>query len=132
MFVGEAPGRQESLTGQPFVGKPGKFLTRLLKSIAIKRENVYITSPIKYYPGNRKPKDSEIAHGRIHLVKQIAIVDPKLIVLLGNVAIKGALGQSSRLLSELHGQTERENGRKYFFTFHSSAARRFPKIRRLM
>lgn len=131
MFIGEAPGRQESLTGRPFVGRSGKFLTRLLESIAIKRENVYITSPVKYYPGARAPLDAEISHGRVHLQKQIDIISPKLVVLLGKVAAKSVLG-TSLMIGKFHGKAVKRDGREYFFTFHPSAALRFPKIRILM
>lgn len=131
MFVGEAPGREESLTGRPFVGRSGKFLTELLSLIGIKREDVYITSPVKYFPGARAPTDAEISHGRTHLRKQIDIIGPKLIILLGNVASKGVLGKSF-MVGQWHGKTKRENGRDHFFTFHPSAALRFPKIRKLI
>lgn len=131
MLIGEAPGRQESLTGRPFVGRSGKFLTRLLESISIKRENVYITSPVKYYPGARAPLDAEISHGRVHLQKQIDIISPKLVVLLGKVAAKSVLG-TSLMIGKFHGRAVKRDGREYFFTFHPSAALRFPKIRILM
>lgn len=131
MFVGEAPGKQESLTGIPFVGRSGKFLTELLKSIGISRKDVYITSPVKYFPGYRAPTNIEINHGRKHLQKQIDIIGPKLIVLLGKVAGKGVLGRDL-MVSKIHGKLIKENGRNYFVTFHPSAVIRFPKIRSLL
>lgn len=131
MFVGEAPGKQESLTGRPFVGRSGKFLTELLKSIGIDRKDTYITSPVKYFPGYRAPTNAEITHGRTHLQKQIEIISPKVIVLLGNVASRGVISKSYTI-SKLHGQTIEANEQKLFFTFHPSAALRFPKIRKLI
>jgi len=131
MFLGEAPGVEESKTGKPFVGKSGKFLNKLLESIGIKREEVFITSPVKYYPGKRAPTDEEISHGMIHTSKQIEVINPKIIVLLGNVAIKGTLGKDYKI-SEIHGKPIKKDKRIYFPTFHPSAARRFPKIRKPM
>lgn len=131
VFIGEAPGRQESQTGRPFVGRSGKFLTELLQSIGLKREDVFITSPVKYYPGPRTPSTKEIVHGMTHLQKQIDTINPKLIVLLGNVAAMGVLGKGYAV-GKFHGQITRASKRDYFFTFHPSAARRFPKIRVLM
>ena len=131
MFLGEAPGINESKIGKPFVGKSGKFLNKLLESIGIKREEVFITSPVKYYPGKRAPTDEEISHGMVHTWKQIEIINPKIIVLLGNVAIKGTLGKNYKI-SEIHGKPIKKGGRIYFPTFHPSAARRFPKIRKLV
>jgi len=131
MFLGEAPGINESKIGKPFVGKSGKFLNKLLESIGIKREEVFITSPVKYYPGKRAPTNEEISHGMVHTWKQIEIINPKIIVLLGNVAIKGTLGKNYKI-SEIHGKPIKKDGRIYFPTFHPSAARRFPKIRKLV
>lgn len=132
MFIGEAPGREESLSGRPFIGRSGRFLTELLSSIGISRKDVYITSPVKYFPGYRAPTNMEITHGGVHLQKQIEIIDPKLIVLLGNVAARGVLERNFGGISKLHGQLIEANGRKHFFTFHPSAAVRFSKIRRLI
>lgn len=131
MFVGEAPGKEESLTGRPFVGRSGRFLTSLLNSIGIRREDIYITSPVKHFPGYRVPTNAEIAHGREHLQQQISIINPKLIVLLGNVAARAVLKRSF-MVNKMHGELLRANGRNHFFTFHPSAALRFPKIRKLI
>lgn len=129
-FVGEAPGREEAKTGRPFVGLSGKFLTHLLTSIGINRQDVYITSPVKYFPGSRAPTDEEIEHGKTHFLKQIKIIKPRLIVLLGNVAIRSVLGEGFRI-SEIHGEPIGKEGVTYFPTFHPSAARRFTKVRQL-
>jgi len=132
IFLGEAPGLNESKTGHPFIGRSGKFLTKLLLSIGLKREEVFLTSPVKYYPGNRAPKNEEIRHGMIHTSKQIEIIDPKLIVMLGNVALKALFPNEKFKLSKIHDKIIKKEGRIYFPTFHPAAAMRFPKIRKLM
>ncbi len=89
MFIGEAPGREEDLTGRPFVGRAGKFLDEILEYIGIKRENVYITSILKCRPpNNRNPKKEEINACSPYLEEQIAIIKPKIIVTLGNFSTK--------------------------------------------
>jgi len=128
IFLGEAPGYQESKTGRPFVGRAGKFLTKMLDSIGLKREDVFITSPVKYFPGKRAPTLEEIRHGMVHTKKQIEIINPKIIVLLGNVAIKALLDEKLRV-SDIHGKVIEKNGVKYFPTFHPSAAMRFTGMR---
>jgi len=132
IFLGESPGPQESVKGEPFVGPSGKFLDKLLDSIGIKREDVFITSPLKYYPGRRAPTNEEIMHGMIHTSKQIEIINPKLIVMLGNVALKALFPNEKFTVTEIHGRLIEKNNRIYFPTFHPSAARRFPKIREKM
>lgn len=132
IFLGMAPGICESKTGRPFVGRAGKFLTKMLDSIGIDRKEVYITSPVKYYPGRRAPTDEEIAHGRIHLLKQIEIINPKLIVLLGNVALRAIFPDEKLLVSKIHGKAIEKNGITYFPTFHPSAAMRFTGMRNAM
>lgn len=143
MFVGEAPGREEAKTGRPFVGRSGKFLTGLLASIGVDRKEVFITSPVKYYPASagrnplrrakargRAPTDREIRHGKIHLEKQIAAIQPRIIVLMGRVAHKALLGDVK--ISRVHGKTMRRDGLLYFSTFHPAAALRFPRVKRLI
>lgn len=132
IFMGEAAGPTESKTGRPFVGRAGKFLSSLLNSIGIKREEVFITSPVKYYPGRRAPNLKEIKHGMIHTSKQIEIINPKLIVMLGNTALKALFPSEKFSVSEVHGKIMRRNDRIYFPTFHPAAAMRFPKIKEKM
>jgi DNA polymerase len=131
MFIGEAPGIEESKTGKPFIGRAGKFLDKLFALIKIERKNVFITSPLKYYPGRRSIKNLEIEHGKIHLQKQIEIIQPKLIVLLGNVAIKATLGRNYELL-KIHGKLIEKDSIFYFPTFHPAAGMRFPKVKKLI
>jgi DNA polymerase len=137
VFVGEAPGREEAKVGRPFVGRSGKFLTQLLLQIGIKREDVFITSPVKYLPAGRQslpkrgtPTNKDITHGMTHLFKQIEIINPKLIVLLGQVAVKALLEKGN--ISEMHGEMVKKGNRLYFATFHPAAAIRFPKIKALI
>lgn len=128
MFIGEAPGFTESQTGRPFVGRAGKFLNKMLDKIDVKREEVFITSPVKYFPGRRAPTLEEIRHGMVHTKKQIEIVKPKVIVLLGNAALHGLIDEKLNI-SKVHGKKIEKDGIRYFPTFHPSAAMRFTKPR---
>ncbi len=128
VFIGMCPGREESKVGKPFVGRSGRFLNQMLKSIGIKRKGVYIISPIKYYPGKRILRKKEIQHGMIHTLKQLKIIKPKIVVLLGKVALEALLNKKE--LDKLHGEIIRKDGITYIPTFHPAAAMRFPKIRK--
>ncbi len=128
MLVGQAPGKQEDEQRRPFVGRSGLLLNTLLKKAGIKRDRAYITSVVQFYPpGNREPSPSEIALCLPFLKRQIDIIKPKFILLLGNVAIGALLGKGSA--SELHGKPVSKDGITYFPTFHPAAALRFPSIR---
>ncbi|MCK8518671.1 type-4 uracil-DNA glycosylase [Methanoculleus sp. 7T] len=84
MLIGEAPGKQEDLTGRPFVGRAGKFLEGLLAGIGLSRDEVFIANIVKHRPpGNRDPRDEEIRACTPYLEEQIRIVEPKVIVMLG-------------------------------------------------
>ena len=131
VFIGEAPGKTESQTGRPFIGRSGKFLRQLINQIGLKEDKVYITSPVKYLPKRGTPSESEIAHGRIHLIKQLSIIKPKLIVLLGNVAYR-ALIQEPPSIYKYHAEVIEKDKQKYFPTFHPAAAIRFKKIKTLI
>lgn len=128
MFIGEAPGKTESLTGRPFVGRSGKLLRSLIKEAGLKEDDFFITSPVKYLPEKGTPTPSDIRHGKIHLDKQIEIIDPKIIVLLGSVAAQGVLGKKIPIVKD-HGKTIVENLKKYFLTLHPAAVVRFAKFR---
>ncbi len=131
VFVGEAPGKKEALTGRPFVGRSGQFLRSLIRDIGLKEEDVFITSPVKYLPDRGTPAPKDIAHGRIHLLKQLEIINPKIIVLLGSVAGQGVLEQKIPINMQ-HGNAIEKDDKKYFVTFHPSAALRFPPLRKLI
>lgn len=131
MFVGEAPGRTEALTGRPFVGRSGKLLRRLINESGLSEEDVYITSPVKYLPDYVTPKPSDIEHGLTHFEKQIEAIDPKFIVLLGRVACLAVLKKNISVVLE-HGNILDDNGRKYFITVHPAAALRFKKMKKIL
>lgn len=103
VFIGEAPGKKEDETGHPFIGASGKFLDLLLENIKIKRENVYITSIVKYRPpNNRDPRPEEKEACQEWLVGELKIIKPKLIVFLG----RHSMGQflPSLKISDVHGK----------------------------
>lgn len=131
VFLGEAPGREEARTGRPFVGRSGKLLRSLIGSIGLKEEDVYITSPVKYLPDRGTPTREDIVHGRMHLLKQLDVIAPKLIVLLGKTAAKAMLDQDIPILKE-HGKIIQKDGRRYFLTLHPAAAVRLQKFRPIL
>jgi DNA polymerase len=89
LFVGEGPGEQEDLRGEPFVGRAGQLLTRLIEEIGLTRADVYIANVVKCRPpGNRDPQPVEIAACRPYLEAQVAFIRPKVVVALGNFATK--------------------------------------------
>lgn len=130
VFIGEAPGKNEAITGRPFIGRSGKLLRAMITGIGLLESQVYITSPVKYLPDRGTPTSSDIAHGRIHLMRQFEIIKPKLVVLLGRVAAEGVLEKKVAVVKE-HGQiiarsTGSEFQTKYFLTLHPAAVLRFP------
>lgn len=126
VFIGEAPGKNEAIVGRPFIGRSGKLLRFMIQDSGLKIEDVYITSPVKYLPDRGTPTSLDIKHGREHLMKQLEIIKPKIVVLLGRVAAEGVL-QSRIQVTKEHGKVidERE-GVKYFLTIHPAAVLRFP------
>jgi uracil-DNA glycosylase family 4 len=128
-FIGEAPGKEEAKIGRPFIGKSGKFLRGVLREMGLEEGKVFITSPVKYLPIRGTPSRADIVHGRIHLFRQLAVVDPKVVVLLGKVAAWALLGLEGSVSRE-HGKVIKKEGRVYLVTFHPAAAMRFPKIRK--
>lgn len=126
VFIGEAPGKQEAMIGRPFIGRSGQLLRGLIREIGLREDDVYITSPVKYLPDRGTPTSEDIAHGRIHLMKQFAVIQPKFVVLLGRVAAEGVL-EMKIAVSKEHGQViSEQNGIKYYVTYHPAAALRFP------
>lgn len=130
-FVGEAPGKDEDEQGRPFVGRSGKFLDRLFDKTGLARNHIYITSSVKCRPpNNRAPRIKELEICKNSwLDRQISLVDPGIVVLLGKVPLFQIL-RTKQNLDELHGCTINCNGRIYFITYHPAAAMRFPQIRR--
>lgn len=131
VFIGEAPGKTEAKTGRPFIGRSGQLLRSLIREIGLKEEDVFITSPVKYLPDRGTPTPKDIAHGRTHLMAQFAIIDPKIVILLGSTAIQGVL-EEKLPVTKVHGTIKEKNGMKYFITFHPAAALRFPPLRKLL
>jgi uracil-DNA glycosylase len=122
MFVGEAPGFHEDRQGLPFVGPSGQLLNRLLEGIGLRRQDVYIANVVKSRPpGNRDPLPDEIAACRPWLDAQIRLVDPKVVVTLGNFAAKTLL-ETTTGITRLRGRTYPFQGRVLLPTFHPAAA----------
>jgi uracil-DNA glycosylase len=122
MFVGEAPGFHEDRQGIPFVGPSGQLLNRLLEGIGLRRQDVYICNVVKSRPPqNRDPQPDEIAACRPWLDAQIRLVDPKVVVTLGNFAAKTLL-ETTTGITRLRGQTYPFQGRVLLPTFHPAAA----------
>jgi uracil-DNA glycosylase len=122
MFVGEAPGFHEDRQGVPFVGPSGQLLNRLLEGIGLRRQDVYICNLVKSRPpNNRDPLPDEIAACRPWLDAQIRLVDPKVVVTLGNFAAKTLL-ETTTGITRLRGRTYPFQGRVLLPTFHPAAA----------
>lgn len=120
MFVGEAPGKTEDEQGKPFVGAAGKILAAMLESIGLKREDVYITNVVKCRPPmNRDPLSEEVACCADYLQREIEIIRPKLIILLGRHAMDRFL--PGLKISKDHGRPFRRNGQVYFPVYHPAA-----------
>jgi len=147
VFIGEAPGKKEAIVGRPFIGRSGQLLRSLIREIGLDDEkDVYITSPVKYLPLRGTPTPQDIVHGRTHLMKQLAIIEPKFVVLLGRVAAEGVLQKKVAVVKERGSVIEESTSLKprgarkdgpshrgeprrsiqYFLTYHPAAALRFP------
>ncbi len=125
MLVGEAPGRQEDIEGRPFVGRSGELLTKMLRAIGLERKEVFITSVIKCRPPrNRTPNKQEMEACLPYLLRQIDLLDPRLILCLGSTAAK-ALLKTERPLSRLRGSFHDLGGRKVLVTYHPAYLLRF-------
>jgi len=121
MFIGEGPGFHEDKQGEPFVGAAGQLLTRMLAEIGFAREDVYIANIIKCRPpGNRDPAPDEIEACTPWLVEQISLIQPRLIVTLGNFATKFVLS-TSRGITSMRGSVYDWHGRTVIPTFHPAA-----------
>ena len=121
MFIGEGPGAEEDKAGIPFVGRAGKLLDMAFQAIGINREEVYIANIVKCRPpGNRNPEDDEVQACSEYLQKQIEIINPDIIVLLGSVALKAILGKEYGITAS-RGNIIEKDGRKYLPTFHPAA-----------
>ena len=101
MIVGEGPGQKEDIEGKPFVGDAGLLLNKMLKSINIDRNKVYITNVVNYRPpNNRKPEPAEITRYANFLRKHISIIDPKILILMGSTAMESLFGSKIKISKE--------------------------------
>ncbi len=130
MFIGEAPGRDEDLQGEPFVGRAGQLLTRIIEAIKLERSEVYIANVLKCRPPeNRNPNSSEIALCSPFLYEQIEWVAPKVICALGRFASMTLLSSSSSL-SGLRGRVHDFQGIPVIATYHPAALLRYDRLKR--
>lgn len=130
MFIGEAPGAEEDRQGLPFVGRAGELLTRILKAIDRTRDEVYIANIIKCRPpGNRDPRPDEVTACRGYLERQIDLIAPQVIVLLGRVAAQTLLGNDLPL-GRMRGQWYRVRGVETRVTYHPAALLRNASYKR--
>lgn len=124
MFVGEAPGEDEDLQGEPFVGRAGQLLTKIIETMGLSRAEVYIGNVLKCRPdmppgvsGNRKPKLAEMQTCLPYLEEQIEIIQPKALVALGATAMEGLLGETSPM-NKLRGRWHEFRGIPLMATYH--------------
>lgn len=132
MVIGEAPGKNEDEQGLPFVGKAGQYLDELLKMAGLKRDDVYIANVVKCRPpSNRNPYADEILNCAPYLREQTKIVDPKIIVTLGNFATKFIL-KSEKGITLLHGQKFKVGKFIVYPVFHPASTMYDPKKKSLL
>ena len=121
MFIGEGPGQDEDIQGIPFVGKAGKLMNMAFEGIGINREDVYIANIVKCRPPlNRNPENDEAVACMDYLRNQVMLIKPKIIVLLGNVALKNILGNEFAITTA-RGKWVEKKGILYMPTFHPAA-----------
>lgn len=132
MFVGEAPGAEEEIQGEPFVGPAGQLLTKMIQAMGLKRSEVYIGNIMNWRPqmptvdgreqvGNRPPNEEEMRYCLPYLRAQIDVVNPDLLVALGSTAAQGLLGFGSfKTLGEIRGQWREFAGKPLMVTYHPS------------
>ncbi len=126
MFVGEAPGADEDRQGEPFVGRAGQLLNKILAAISMQRSDVYICNILKCRPpNNRTPQPGEVDHCMPYLRKQIQLVKPRLIVCLGLTAAQNLL-HTSESLGRLRGRVLEFEGTPLMVTYHPAALLRNP------
>ena len=130
MFVGEAPGAEEDRTGKPFVGRAGQLLTKIIQSIGLTRDDVYIANVLKCRPpSNRNPKLNEIEQCEPYLLRQIQLIKPKVICALGTFAAQILLRTDERI-SKLRGDFYSYHGTKVMPTYHPAYLLRNPENKR--
>lgn len=121
MFIGEGPGADEDKEGEPFVGKAGKLMNQAFLGIGIKRDSIYIANIVKCRPpNNRNPELDEVNSCLNYLRNQVMLIKPKIIVLLGSVALQNVLGKEYKITSS-RGKWIEKKGIMYLPTFHPAA-----------
>lgn len=129
--LGQAPGRQEDEQLRPFVGRSGQLLSSALSRARIRRENVYITSVVQFFPPeNRMPTDEEVGLCLPFLMRQIEVIRPSFIIMLGSLSNRVLAGVES--VEAEHGKIEEKEGITYMTTFHPAAGLRFRRIHQLL
>lgn len=127
VVVGEAPGEQEDLKGEPFVGRAGQLLTEMLRAVGQAREDVFICNVLKCRPPqNRDPSPEESAQCQPFLKKQLALLDPRVIVAVGRIAAQTVL-ETQAPLSTLRGKTHHYAGVPLIVTYHPAYLLRSPR-----
>jgi uracil-DNA glycosylase len=130
MFVGEAPGADEDIQGEPFVGKAGQLLTKIIEAINMKREDVYIANVIKCRPPqNRNPEPDEVVQCEPFLFRQIETIKPKVIVALGKFAAQSLL-KTTEPISRIRGREYKYRNAILMPTFHPAFLLRNPSSKR--
>ncbi len=130
MFIGEGPGRDEDIQGEPFVGRAGQLLTRIIEAMGFKRKDVYIANIVKCRPPqNRVPAADEAAICLPFLVRQVEIIKPRVIVCLGSVAVQHLL-QTEAKITRLRGQWQEWRGIPVMPTYHPAFLLRNPNMKK--
>lgn len=130
MIIGEAPGAQEDKQGEPFVGRSGKLLTKILEAIKFSRDDIFIANILKHRPpDNRDPKPAERQRSLPYLYRQIEIINPKLILCLGRISAQTLLG-NSEAMKDMRGTFHPFRGIELMVTYHPAALLRNPQWKR--
>jgi uracil-DNA glycosylase len=130
MFVGEAPGADEDIQGEPFVGRAGQLLTKIIEAIGLRREDVFIANVLKCRPpGNRNPEPDEVVQCEPFLLRQIDVVKPKVIVALGKFAAQCLL-KTNAPITRLRGQEFKYRDAVLIPTYHPAYLLRTPSAKR--
>jgi DNA polymerase len=130
LFIGEAPGADEDAQGEPFVGRAGQLLNKIIEAVEMKREEVYICNILKCRPpNNRDPQPTEMETCSPYLQKQIELIKPKFIICLGRISAQWLL-QTNASLTALRGKAHDYHGSKLIVTYHPAALLRNPGWKR--
>jgi uracil-DNA glycosylase family 4 len=130
MFIGEAPGRDEDIQGEPFVGRAGQLLTDIIKAMKLTRDDVYIANVIKCRPpDNRNPEPDELDECRPYIRRQVEIIQPRVIVTLGRFALQ-SLTEKAFAISSVRGQWLEYNGVRVMPTYHPAYLLRNPAAKK--